>query len=108
LFKHSEGDLLFGTQDVSRKVRNVKGNPNVTVLIDDSGPPPRGLVIYGSATLDYENVIEKRATIFEKYGRSPEQALAIAQGLAIRFKPVVIRVKPLRMVSFDYGKGSLT
>src|ERR1700687_6197828 len=73
VFLYADGDILLGTQEISRKVNNVKRNPNATVLIDDGGPPAKAVIIYGDATLDYQDVIEKRAAIFEKYGRSHEQ-----------------------------------
>ena len=107
VFSYDNGDILLGTQDITRKVHNIKRNPNVTVLVDDPGPPPKAVIIYGKASLDYENVIEKRAAIFEKYGRSHDQAVAFAQGLANKWEPVIIRIKSDRIVSFDYAKGSL-
>jgi hypothetical protein len=106
LFGYDNGDILLGTQDISRKVRNVKRNPNVTVLVDEPGPPAKGVIIYGKATLDYDNVIEQRVLIFEKYMPS-DQALGFAQALAGKWQPVIIRVKPDHTVSFDYAKGSL-
>jgi hypothetical protein len=107
LFGYENGDVLLGTQTITRKVANVRRNPMVTVLVDDPGPPPKGLIIYGQASLDYDHVIEKRVAVFEKYGRSPEQALAFTQALANKWEPVIIRVRPDRIVSFDYSKGSL-
>ena len=107
LFKYADGDILLGTQEISRKAHNVKRNPNATVLIDESGPPAKAVIIYGEATLDYNDVIEKRAAIFEKYGRSHEQALEVAETLAKKWTPVIIRIKPRQIISFDYGKGSL-
>jgi hypothetical protein len=107
LFKQVDGYILLGTQDISRKARNVSRNPNVTVMIDDPIPPAKGVLIYGEAVLDYEDVSEKRVAIFEKYGRSREQAAATTQALAGKWKAVIIRVRPRRFVSFDYSKGSL-
>ena len=107
LFKYTDGFILLGTQEISRKAHNVKRNPNATVLIDESGPPAKAVIIYGEATLDYNDVIEKRAAIFEKYGRSHEQALEVAEALAKKWAPVIIRIKPRQIISFDYGKGSL-
>src|SRR5262245_4785803 len=63
-FRYDNGDIVFGTQDMSNKVRNIRHNPNVTVLIDSEGPPPKGVLIYGHAELDYEDVIAKRILLF--------------------------------------------
>ena len=62
-FKYDNGDILIGTQDITHKVNNIKHNPNVTVLIDSQDYPFRGVLIYGEAVLDYEDVIAKRASI---------------------------------------------
>ena len=102
-FKYDNGDILIGTQNVTHKVRNIKHNPNVTVLIDNQAPPWKGVLIYGEAELDYENVIEKRISIFERY-MPAEDARKFTVNLANSFAPVVIRVKPKRMTSYDYSK----
>lgn len=102
-FKYDNGDILIGTQEVTRKVRNSKQNPNVTVLIDNQAPPFKGVVIYGEAQLDYEDVIPKRIAIFERY-MPTENAQQLASGLASNYNPVIIRVKPKHMTSYDYSK----
>jgi nitroimidazol reductase NimA-like FMN-containing flavoprotein (pyridoxamine 5'-phosphate oxidase superfamily) len=102
-FKYENGDILIGTQDVTRKVRNTKQNPNVTLLIDIETPPYKGVVIYGEAELDYEDVIAKRISIFERY-MPTENAQQLAMGLANNYDPVIIRVKPKRITSYDYSK----
>jgi nitroimidazol reductase NimA-like FMN-containing flavoprotein (pyridoxamine 5'-phosphate oxidase superfamily) len=102
-FKYNDGDILIGTQEVTRKVRNSKQNPKVTVLIDNQAPPYKGVVIYGNAELDYEDVIAKRVAIFERY-MPTENAQQLATGLANNHVPVIIRVKPSRMISYDYSK----
>jgi len=102
-FKYDNGDILIGTQDVTHKVRNIKHNPNVTVLIDNQAPPWKGVLIYGEAELDYEDVVAKRISIFERY-MPAENARKLAADLANSYTPVVIRVKPKRMTSYDYSK----
>ena len=102
-FKYDEGDIVFGTQDMTNKVRNIKHNPNVTVLIDIEGPPLRGVLIYGQAELDYEDVVAKRIDLFEKYMPN-ENAQQFAKRMASQFAPVIIRVKPKRLSSYDYAK----
>jgi nitroimidazol reductase NimA-like FMN-containing flavoprotein (pyridoxamine 5'-phosphate oxidase superfamily) len=102
-FKYDNGDILIGTQEVTRKVRNSKQNPNVTVLIDNENPPYKGVVIYGEAQLDYEDVIAKRVAIFERH-MPTENAQQLATGLASTHVPVIIRIKPSRVISYDYSK----
>jgi len=102
-FKYDNGDILIGTQEVTRKVRNSRQNPNVTVLIDNQAPPYKGVVIYGEAELDFEDVIAKRVAIFERY-MPTENARGLATGLANNYEPVIIRVKPSHVISYDYSK----
>ncbi len=105
-FKYDNGEILIGTQDISHKIRNIKNNPNVTVLIDNQESPFRGVLIYGVAVLDYEDVIIKRALIFERY-MPAEDAQDMASDLANRFQSVVIRIKPQKVTSYDYSKPGL-
>lgn len=105
-FDYIDGELVFGTQDITQKVRNIRQNPDVTVLVDDTTPPLKGYIAYGKATLDYENVYDKRVALFSKY-MPPENARGFAQGIASKWEMVIIRVKPERVITFDYGKGSL-
>ncbi len=103
-FKYVNGEILIGTQEVTRKVRNVRQNSNVTLLIDNQAPPWKGVLIYGEAKLDYEDVIAKRISIFERY-KSPEAAREQAMGLANNYTPVIIRVTPKRITSYDHSKS---
>jgi len=103
-FKYVDGQILMATQDPSRKVRNIKRNNNVTVLIDTTEVPFKGALIYGTAELDYEDVIPKRMTIFEKR-LSREDAETYATRLSGKWKCVILRITPVRIASFDYSKA---
>ena len=91
---------------MTSKIRNIKRQPQVTVLIDSEAPPFRGVLIYGQAELDYEDVMAKRIDIFEKY-LPHENAQQLAAQLAGDFTPVIIRVKPQRVSSYDYAKDGM-
>jgi len=103
-FDYAEGDILFGTQDITQKIQNIKRNPNVTVLVDGTDPVLQAVIIYGTAELDYEDVIPKRIALFEKY-MPTEDAVGFAESLAASWEPVIIRVKPQQRITFDYSKG---
>jgi len=103
-FKYRNGEILLGTQEISRKVRNIKRNSQVSVLVDTTEPTLKGVIVYGKAEIVYEDVIPKRITIFEKYLGS-ENAPGLAAKLASTWKPVVIRIKPDHILSYDYSKG---
>lgn len=102
--KYVDGDILIGTQAVSRKVKNIQADPNVTVLLDDPGMPfPRGVMIYGTASLDTDDLLGKRVEILE--GVMPHEAAeGLVAGLAAAYEPAVIRIKPTKFVSWDYSK----
>ena len=101
-FLYEDGHILISTQRISRKARNMAGDPQVTVVIDTEAPPFKGVILYGHAELEQEDAVAKRATIFTKYMDS-EQAIQTATHLAEQFAPVIIRVRPQRTISYDYA-----
>jgi len=103
MFRFDGGDIVIGTQLVTRKVRNIEANPNVTVLVDNQAPPFQGVLIYGRAALEDDDVVAKRIKIFEHY-MPVENATRLATGLANQYSPVIIRVRPDRVTSWDYSK----
>ena len=90
--------LAMGNYDRTRAI--VDG----TVKIDGVDPVLQAVIIYGTAELDYEDVITKRIALFEKY-MSTEDAVGFASSLAETYEPVIIRVKPQQRITFDYSKG---
>ena len=76
----------------------------MTVLIDTVEPVLQAIMIYGTAELEYEDVAPRRIAIFEKYTPA-DQAVGFAESLASTLEPVIIRVKPEQMITFDYTKG---
>jgi hypothetical protein len=103
-FKYDDGQILMATQDPSRKIRNIKRNNNVTVLIDTTEVPFKGALVYGTAELDYEDVISKRMAIFERR-LSREEAEIYAKRLSGKWQCVIIRITPTHIASFDYSKA---
>ena len=103
-FKYKNGQILMATQVPSRKVRNIKRNKNVTVLIDKTEVPFKGALIYGTAELDYEDVIQKRTAIFERR-LSREEGETYARRLSGKWQCVIIRITPTHIASFDYSKA---
>lgn len=104
LFKYKDGQFLIATQEPSRKIRNIKRNNNVTILIDTTDVPFKGAIVYGVAQLDYEDIITKRVTIFER--RLPrEEAETYARRLSSKWRCVIVRVTPVHIASFDYSKA---
>ena len=98
------GEFLFGSQVLSRKVKNIQHDPQVTVLIDAYEPVLQAVLAYGEAVLDFEDVVEKRVCILERYYETPAQARAFAERLASAWQTVIVHVRPARLVTFDYSK----
>ncbi len=98
------GEFLFGSQVLSRKVKNIQHDPQVTVLIDAYEPVLQAVLAYGEAVLDFEDVVEKRVRILERYYETPAQARAFAERLASAWQTVIIHLRPNRLVTFDYSK----
>jgi nitroimidazol reductase NimA-like FMN-containing flavoprotein (pyridoxamine 5'-phosphate oxidase superfamily) len=103
-FKFDQGQILMASQEPSRKVRNIRGNNKVSVLIDTTEVPFKGVLIYGTAELDYEDVVSKRIAIFKRR-LCQEDAETYARRLSDKWKCVIIRIKPDRITSFDYSKA---
>lgn len=104
-YNYVDGDFLLGTQAMSRRVRNIQRDPRVTLLIDDRNPLG-AVMVYGTATLEYENVLPRRIAILERYNPH-EYAVKFAEWLCATYPSVIIRVKPDKFVSFDYTKDSI-
>jgi len=67
-FLFSQGVFLFGTQPSSRKVKNIWQNPQISVLVDFHEPVLQSVLVYGTAEVEHENVLERKVEILEKYG----------------------------------------
>ncbi len=104
LFKYVDGVILLGTQAVTRKIKNIRRDPNVTVLVDVEEMPAKGAMIYGTATLDTDDLVAERVEIFDRT-MPHEAAQGFANSLAAQWEPAVIRVVPKKIVSWDYSKG---
>lgn len=104
-YEYRENQVLLSTQTITQKVKNIQRNPQVTVLVDTNTMPYKGVMIYGVAELDYEDAVTKRVSIFQRYIGA--QGETYARKLAEKWEPVIIRVLPTRILSFDYTKGSL-
>jgi len=103
-YLYQNRELLFGTQLRAHKIQNIQRNKQVSVLIDTDTPVLRSVLVYGQAELDFEDVLEKRVKILERYYENPAQARAFAERLAAAWETVIIRVKPTKVVSVDYSR----
>lgn len=104
-FYYEGGKVVFGTPTESHKTKNIRRNNQVTLLIDDEGPPTRGVMIYGEAEISEENMDEIALKIFNRRMTS-QRALDYREGLFKLAKWVSVHVTPKKIVSYDYVKDT--
>jgi nitroimidazol reductase NimA-like FMN-containing flavoprotein (pyridoxamine 5'-phosphate oxidase superfamily) len=100
-YKYMNGKIVFVTVDRSIKARNLKRNKNVTVLIDLVEPAVKGVMIYGTAELDYSDIFPVTLTICEKY-LEKEKAKSFAEMMVESATDLIVRIKPERMITFHF------
>ena len=101
-YKYMDGNIVFVTVDRSIKARNLKRNKNVTVLIDVGEPSAKGVMIYGTAELEYGDMYPLTLTICEKY-LEKEKAKSFAEMMVSETGiDLMVTVKPERMITFHF------
>ena len=106
-YRYMNGRILIMSFIRSRKTRNIERNNDITVLVDTPNPF-RGILIYGTAEIDHNNVYEQELTINEVspafQGMSREKLERITRYYVDTWKSVILKVIPKRIVTFDYSK----
>ncbi|MFX0210080.1 MAG: pyridoxamine 5'-phosphate oxidase family protein [Candidatus Hodarchaeota archaeon] len=102
-FKYENRQFTIASPEKSRKTRNILRNDNITLLIDAEGPPTRGVIVYGTAEVDFAEWSSEAVSLLEKY-LSKEDAEKTFEGLNKLAKWVKITITPNNMASFDYAK----
>lgn len=98
-------DIIMGVRDGTRKVANVEGNPNVSVLLEDGSSMAdiRGVMFQGHARIvreENEALELARAGARARGVPEPELPTAPRPGAAY------IRMTPVRTLSWDYGSST--
>ncbi len=107
-FNYDNERIIIGTPKASRRLRNIRRNNNVTILIDEgvsSSTRARGVIIYGEAGIDEKNVDQAGRSLISKY-MPEEEAKGVWKGLSELTEWVIVIVKPIHMASFDYNKDT--
>ena len=100
------GQIVIMSFGSSRKTRNVKRNRDVSVLVDTDSPF-RGVLVYGKADVEYENIVSTGISILEKTGLPREKLERFVRAFHELVDWVVLRITPIHMVSFDYSKDEM-
>jgi len=108
-YRYINGQILIISLIKSRKNKNIERNNNITVLID-TPDPLRGILIYGMAEIDCDNVYEHALTIMETspplVGMPKEKFERITKAYVDTFKSVIVKITPKHIITFDYTKDA--
>ncbi len=95
-------DIIMGVRDGTRKVANVEGNPNVSVLLEDGSSMAdiRGVMLQGHA-----RIVRERSEALQ-IAREGARARGVPESewpTEPRPGAAYIRVTPVRTLSWDYS-----
>jgi PPOX class probable F420-dependent enzyme len=102
-YLYEDGEIVFHTGLRSRKYRNLRRNPRVTLCVDVKMAPYRAVVLYGRATIEVRSDEERTRRMAVAY-LGEEIGSRYADSLRGE-RLVVVRVRPERVISWDYGRG---
>jgi general stress protein 26 len=105
-YRYMNGQIVLISYASSRKTRNIKRNNDVTVLIDTGSA--QGILIYGKAELEYDNVYQMALSVWENSYRAPRDKFEhFVQAALDKVKMVTVKVTPKRIITFDYTKDDV-
>jgi general stress protein 26 len=106
-YRYVNGQILIMSLIKSRKNRNIERNNDVTVLVDTLDPL-RGILIYGTAEIDHDNVYEQVLTINETspaFCDMPKEKLQrVTKAYVDTWKSLILKITPKHITTFDYTK----
>jgi PPOX class probable F420-dependent enzyme len=102
-YLYEDGEVVLHTSLRSRKYRNLRQNARVTLCVDSKAAPYKAVVIYGLASMEVRNDEERTRRMAVAY---------LGESIGNRYadslrggRLVVVRVKPDRVISWDYARG---
>ena len=106
-YRYVNGQIMIISLIKSRKNKNIERNNDVSVLVD-TPDPLRGILIYGTAEVDYDNVYKQALTVMETappfQAMSKEKLQRITKAYIDTFRSAIVKVKPKHVITFDYAK----
>ena len=107
-YGYINGQILMMSFVNSQKNKNIERNNDVTVLVDTFTPVTRGVIIYGKAVIDHDDIYENVLAINELSpafrGMPKEKLERITRAYVDMFKLVIIKITPKHITTFDYAK----
>jgi len=105
-YRYINGQIVLMSYVISQKTRNIRRNNDVTVLIDTGSA--QGILIYGKAELEYDNVYQMALSVWESSYRAPRDKYErFVQAALDKVKMVTVKVTPNRIITFDYTKDNI-
>ncbi len=101
-FLWEDEELIIVTYKGSAKVRNIKANNRVAVVIDTAGPG-RGVIMEGKARISVDGMEQVTRKISAKYVK-PEELDDYVESV-LKTPMMVIRISPKKVISWDYSKA---
>ena len=102
-YEYDNGEIIFHTGLQSRKYRNLRQNDRLSICVDTKTPPYKAIVVYGRALLEIGTDDERSRRMAINY---------LGERLGSRYadslrgeRMVIVRVRPEKVTSWDYGRG---
>lgn len=100
-FLWENGELIIVTYRDSLKIKNIKRDNRVSVVIDTSYPG-KGVIIEGEAGVSSDKVEEMTRKVSAKYVK-PEELDDYVKSV-LKNPMVVVRVNPKKILTWDYSR----
>ena len=103
-FEHAKGRIVILVHRDSRKARNVRSNPNVSLTVDTRSAPYRGVILRGTATVSGPDPALRRRLAHRYLG--PQTGDHYLQSTAyLDQEDALITMSVASRYSWDYSKG---
>lgn len=107
-----EGEIAFETKAKSQKVKNLRRDPRITVLVEDGETYEelRGVTIRGTAEIveieEQDRIFELGVSVFSRYqGEYTEEMKPFVE--VMLNKRIVVKLIPEKVVTWDHRKLGL-
>jgi len=97
-----DGKVLFHTGDSSKKMRNLKKNHHISVVIDSKSAPYKAAVIEGTASSSKGDSALAREIAIHYLGEKQGERYADASS----DPGTLVTVTPTKVISWDYARES--
>jgi len=105
-YRYINGQIVIGSIASSRKTKNIERNENVTVLIDNE--KGQGILIYGKAKVEYNNVYQTALSVWEKAYQAPRDKVErLVKAYLDTIEYVIMRITLQHIVTFDLTKDDV-